>query len=264
MHIAIDDTYGPVGATTSTYVTGARRTHVAVIFPDNEVSYIREQVGNCLSYLASLLPSYPSEFHFTDIYNRKGVWGNLEGEANLRIIEAFAAIYRQHRWKVFLQTIDERTIIDHPELLDIPSLDGLDLANRADLSLQLLCLRLRLAFKQARPPIHLLVDQGKRSPGAPFGQQLFADWGTDFSGQYASSSTEPLLQIADFLAFLINRQTHLALKSGRTETDVWLLQLVSKMNIDCEELRKSYLPADFTVEDFDGAHREDRRKKDLE
>lgn len=35
MHIAIDDTYGPTVETNSSYVTGDRRTHVAVVFPDD-------------------------------------------------------------------------------------------------------------------------------------------------------------------------------------------------------------------------------------
>ncbi len=264
MHIAIDDTYGPIGTTTSAYVTGARRTHVAVIFRDDEVSHIRELVGRCLSDFTSLLPSSPPEFHFTDIYNRKGIWKNLEGGANLRIFEAFADIYRQHPWKVFTQTIDNRTVADHPGLLHMPDIDGLDPENRADLSLLLLCLKLRAAFTPVRPAIHLFVDQGKRSPGSPFGQDLFADWGSDFSGQFASSSAEPLLQIADLLAFLINRMTHLSMKPKRTETDDWLVHLVDTMNINCEQLQKQNPPVVFTVEYFDRLHRRDRRKKGLE
>jgi hypothetical protein len=49
MHIAIDDTYGPNQPSTSEFVTGARRTHVAVVFEDNDVAYIRDQVRDCLS-----------------------------------------------------------------------------------------------------------------------------------------------------------------------------------------------------------------------
>jgi hypothetical protein len=45
MHIVVDDTYGPEGAAKSKFVTGDRRTHVAVVFPDSEVAYVRQQIG---------------------------------------------------------------------------------------------------------------------------------------------------------------------------------------------------------------------------
>jgi hypothetical protein len=69
LHIAIDDTYGPTGSTRSKYVTGARRTHVAVIFKDEEIEEVRQHLRNCLEYIGELLPRAPKEFHFVDIYN---------------------------------------------------------------------------------------------------------------------------------------------------------------------------------------------------
>lgn len=37
LYIAINDTYGPEGPTTSGYITGARRTHAAVSIADIEL-----------------------------------------------------------------------------------------------------------------------------------------------------------------------------------------------------------------------------------
>jgi hypothetical protein len=73
MHIAIDDTYAPENSEPSKYVTAARRTYVAVEFPDAEVEDIRKNVRQCLSELEQLLGIAPREFHFVDIYNQKGV-----------------------------------------------------------------------------------------------------------------------------------------------------------------------------------------------
>jgi hypothetical protein len=264
MRIAIDDTYGPDAPTGSTYVTGSRRTHVAVIFQDDEIGYVSEQISNCLNYLGSLTNGQPTEFHFADIFNRRGIWAQLDGGVNLRIIETFSEIYKHHRWKVVIQTVDDRTITDHPELLKIPELESLDSRDRSKLSLLLLCIKIRLMFKATRPPIHMIVDEGNYPPDTQFGKKIFGDWGENFSGKYASSRDEPLLQIADFIAFIINRSTHLSIKRKRTETDEWFLSLVGSMNIDCDDIKQGVLPKNFSVKDFDEIHLEDRQHKELE
>ena len=265
MHIPIDDTYGPNEPSPSEFVTGARRTHVAVVFEDNDVAYIRDQVRDCLDYLASQLPSPPAEFHFAEIYNKRGIWKHLDGEKNLFLIDAFSEIYRRYRWKVFIQTVDERTLKDQPSLAELPEIDDLDPRNNwSDLSLLLLCLQIRIAYKESRPPISLLVDQGARAPNSPFGTKLFSNWGSSFTGKYESSSAEPLLQIADFLAFCINRVTYLGLKSVRTNVDYNFLEMVSEMKINCDQLKRWEVERGFSVKDVDAAHRDDRVKKGLE
>jgi hypothetical protein len=139
--------------------------------------------------------------------------------------------------------------------------------DRTSSTLWLLCIKLRLAYKASRPPIRLFVDQDsqrQRIPGTTFGVTFFADWGGNFSGKYESSAAEPLLQIADFLAFAINRSTHLSMKEKRTEIDNHFLHLIGTMGIDCDELTPVVRDKNFTVKDFDAFHREDRRRKRLE
>lgn len=116
MHIAIDDTYGNNDPNTSKYATRNRRTHVAVVFEDAQVPHIRQQVQGSLKAFSAKLSSPPTEFHFSHIYNKRGVWQELEGMANLRILEAFSNLYRHYRWRVFLQTVDDYTLKDWPEL----------------------------------------------------------------------------------------------------------------------------------------------------
>lgn len=55
MYIVIDDTYGPEINTGSTYVTGKRRTNVAVIFSDADAQYVRDQVSDCLDEISEIL-----------------------------------------------------------------------------------------------------------------------------------------------------------------------------------------------------------------
>jgi hypothetical protein len=218
-----------------------------------------------LAHLGRRLPSAPTEFHFTDFYNRRGVWRDLPPGKNLNLLEAFARLYRHYPWKVFVQTVDNYTIGDWPQLLELDGMGELNpRESRADLSLLLLCLKIRIAYKAARPPIRLYVDQGKHRPNTPFGAQLFRSWGDAYSGKFESSTAEPLLQVADFVAFCINRATYLETKAQRSSVDTNFLRMVEFMQIDCDHLKRWKTKAGFTVADLDEALRQDRRQKGLE
>jgi hypothetical protein len=263
MHIAIDDTYGPSDNTNSSFVTGDRRTHVAVIFPDEEVQDIRKQTAECLVEIHSLTGLKVKEFHFVDIYNRKPPWNELLTNANLRMFEFFASIYKHYHWPVIIKTIDDRTLRDHGLEILGAKIDGLDISKREDLSLFWLMLKIKNQFKTSSMPITLFLDEGRKKPGTDFGSKIFHDWPASFKGTYASSTSEPLLQIADFIAFCINRSTHLATKIKRSDVDAWFLNLVGEMEIDCEDLKVQKFAKNFSVGDFDELHRQDRAGKGL-
>lgn len=254
VHVAIDDTYGPVGLTRSRYVTGARRTHVAVLFEDDEVAEVRRQLRDCLDYMSELLPRAPKEFHFVDIYNGNGEWRPFkENRRNLQLIEAFGSIYARHRWPVFVQTVDDRTFRDHGIEGFEGVLDGLDLSNRQDLSLLLLCVKIKQRLTDLSVPLTAIVDEGRRKKNTTFGKVIFRDR-PHYQGWYANSCQEPLLQIADLLAFCINRMTHLSLKNLRTDTDVEFIGLVNDMQIRSADLSPIVMPHNFTAEEIDRFH----------
>ena len=52
-----------------------------------------------------------------------------------------------------IQTVEERTLKDWPKLTELPLIDSLNPQNRANLSLLLLCLQIRMVYKETRPPI---------------------------------------------------------------------------------------------------------------
>lgn len=263
MHVAIDDTYGPTGATRSSYITGARRTHVAVFFEDNEVGEVRAQLRNCLDYMGELLPCAPKEFHFVDIYNGYGDWEPLKEDGrNLRLIEAFANIYASYRWPTMVQTIDDRTFRDHGIEGFEGVLDGLDLSDRQDLSLFFLCVRVKMELTDESAPLTVIVDEGKRKANTPFGRSLFRDR-KQYEGRYAASNQEPLLQVADLLAFCINRMTHLSLKEKRTATDLEFMGVVNDMQIRSADLSRFIVPRDFSVEEIDRFHKFYRSQKGM-
>jgi hypothetical protein len=264
MHIAIDDTYGPSVHGNSQYVTGQRRTQVALLFDDKEVDHIREEVRGCLTLIHEYTEERPDEFHFVDIYNRKGLWGRAREGLNLRLFEAFAEIYSSYRWPVMIQTVDTRTMSDLKGLNRVFVFDGLSPDDFSHVALCLLCLRIRIRFKGSQEPLTLLLDEGIKKAGQPFGNQLFGNWPSPFVGRFASSMSEELLQIADFLAFCVNRNTHLALKNSRTEVDLWFLQLVANMRINSPDLKPFVAPPDFSANELDEFHRLNRALKGIE
>ncbi|KUR78555.1 hypothetical protein [Novosphingobium sp. FSW06-99] len=263
MHVAIDDTYGPITATPSKYITGARRTYVAVEFPDHAVGDIRRNITNCLDEIPNLLGINPTEFHFVDIYNRSKEWKDVPDEQNLKIFESFAQIYRMYRWRVHVQTVDDRTLSDHGFHFDL-TVDGIDLRERDGQALFFLLVKLKQRVPRPPERLTLRIDAGRAQPGKPIAKALFSEWGPHYDGQYAASHLEPLIQIADFLAFSINRVTHLSLKPQRTELDLWFLNLVGSMDILSDDLARGLLPPNFTTTDIDDLHSADRKQKGLE
>lgn len=263
MHVAIDDTYGPITASPSKYITGARRTYVAIEFPDHEVDEIRANITSCLADIPNLLGIKPTEFHFVDIYNRKKEWKDTPDEKNLGIFEFFAEIYRMNKWRVHVQTVDDRTLLDHKIRLDL-TVDRINLRERDGQALFFLLAKLKQRVPGPPERLTLRIDAGRGKPGKPVAKALFREWGDHYDGQYAASHLEPLIQIADFVAFSINRVTHLSLKQQRTELDLWFLDLIGSMDILSDDLVSTLMSPDFTTTDIDDVHSADRRRKGLE
>ncbi len=263
MHVAIDDTYGPITAAPSKYITGARRTYVAVEFPDDAVDGIRANITSCLAEIPNLLGINPTEFHFVDIYNRNKDWKDAPNERNLMIFEFFAQIYRMHRWRVHVQTVDDRTLLDHGIRFDC-TVDGIDLRERDGQALFFLLAKVKQQVPGPPERLTLRIDAGRAKPGKPIAKTLFREWGEHYDGEYAASHLEPLIQIADFLAFSINRVTHLSLKPQRTKLDLWFLDLIGSMDILSGDLVRRSLPPNFTMADIDDLHSADRKQKGLE
>jgi hypothetical protein len=159
-----------------------------------------------------------------------------------------------------VQTVDDRTFRDHGIKGFKGIVDGLNLSDRQDLSLFALCVKMKKRLTDVTVPLTVIVDEGKRKRNSSFGRWLFRDR-KQYDGRYAASSEEPLLQIADLLAFCINRMTHLSLKENRTATDLDFIGLVNDMRIRGDDLSQIILPRNFTIEEIDRFHEFDRAQK---
>lgn len=265
MHIVIDDTHGPDSLMNSRYVTQDRRTHVAIVFPDEEVDEYRRNIQECLAKILELFPQIKSidEFHFSDVLNKRKQWKTITGQENLAVFLAFTEIYSMYKWPVEIQTIDERTLNDHRISIQ-GKIEFLDFSSRDHLSLFFLLQKIKYKYSDKDKKIHFIIDEGIAKSGKQLPKSLLA-WlsGSSSSSIFMASSKEPLLQLVDFIAFCINRSTYLSTKNNRTEIDNWFLQMVGDMGINCPDLVRTELPLNFTVSEFDKLHDKDRKKKGL-
>lgn len=263
MHVAIDDTYGPEAITPTKYVTGARRTYVAVEFPDAQVAYIRQNIRDCVTWLEAKLGTSLLEFHFSEIYNRRGAWKSCLNGENLRVVSFFAELYQLHRWRVHIQTVDERTFSDHN--VDPAGIaDGIDLCERDGQALFLLLLKVRDVLPPPPERIVMRIDAGRSKPGSLLAPRIFRRWAGLYDGRYEFSHADPLIQVADFLAFSINRSTHLATKPTITKIDQEFLDMVGNMEIRSSDIIRVGSTIASIRQDLDMAHSEDRIAKGLE
>ena len=202
-----------------------------------------------------------------DIYNRKSPWDKLPENANLIIFFAFANIYKKYKWKVFIQTIDDRTLTDHGVKKILGKINQFDLEKPSDLSLFWLLIKIKLFYSQTTDSLVILIDEGLGKPNAKVGHEVFHDYKGEYSGVFQSSKQEPLLQLADFMAFILNRTTHLYMKQKRSDVDNWFLELINDMEINSTDLKVATMAGDyssFTVKHFDEAHEDDRKNKGLQ
>lgn len=263
MHIAIDDTYSSNVFIDSDYVTKNRRTNVAVCFTDEQAEQIRSEIGRRLDGMVSLLGVRPEEFHFVEIVNRKGIWNKLDQQQAHGVIATFVAIYNEFRWPVLIQTVDDRTFADHGYALGT-TMHGLNPSKKEDQSLFLLMLRLRGLLKNDQQHVVLLMDEGRGKPGDAFGENFFPEWGSRFNGYYESSKSEPLLQIADFVAYAVNRLTNLSTKEDRTPKEDEQIAILGSLKLNSSDVRRAVVRNDFGKSEFDAIHSVDRSKKGLE
>lgn len=262
MYVAIDDTYSSNVTIDSKYVTDRRRTNVAVCFPDDDVEYVRSQAQECLQELNASFKVNAKEFHFVEIVNRKGDWHSLNNESVSNILRFFVSIYNHHKWQVHIQTVDDRTFADHGVIF-ATDLHGLDPVKREDQCLFLLMLKLRRALKNEHT-ITLILDEGRAKAGTPFGSKFFPEWKSRFQGYFEDSKKDPILQIADFVAYSINRLTNLATKPQRTITENEQISILGKLSLNCHDVRVVALRKNFGRAEFDAFHHSDRKRKGLE
>jgi hypothetical protein len=224
--VFIDDTGSPGLSTPG--LRGQRKTWVAVLVPPHLVADLMDQLPDALSVLSELGLKDP-EFHFTDIWAGKGEYKKLDLHQRLAIFRTMSEIFVTCQLKVFVQTFDPDDAAVLRKQADwLPkNLDPLKFSDHEDLALFFLLSRVHNYLKEVDATACVVVDEGRLKSGSAIIWQSLAPPFHAGGILFASSRLVPLIQLADFAAYVLNRVQLLRVKKTLSELDKTLLRIVS-------------------------------------
>jgi Protein of unknown function (DUF3800) len=243
----IDDTGSPGVESNSRFLKSDRKTWCGLILSADEREHAEQEMAECLSFVQSEIGISISEFHFTDIWNKRGTWENVKPELQLGIFDAFAEIYHKENFRLLVTTFHATSLKDNGFLISkVAKIDGFDLNIHSDAALMFLLFRFKQLIKSEKlpTPVDIIIDEGRRKAGHLEEHSILDGVATYSSLNYQSSATNILIQIVDFAAFCLNRAQILYCKPTRTKLDNKFLSLVEHANFNFLNLQSEYLNLD--------------------
>ena len=238
--VVIDDTGSPSCNVASRFLHEKRKTYVAMILNPQERKYAQEQLEDCLDFLKKEMGK--TEFHFADIYNRRGEWKYIDRKIVLAIFSAFAEIFHNFRPPIIVQTCDPNFFRDNGIVIKGKiRIDGLDLHKYDDFALFFLLMRCRWFLSRGKYPfpVDFVIDEGRYRNGHVQKSSLLRGIASNDQFIFKSSKNFIMLQLVDFVAFCLNRMQHLMVKGRkRTEFDKEFLKIMSYAHLNFMNIEK--------------------------
>lgn len=171
------------------------------------------------------------EFHFTDMYNRRGDFSGIKIEETLDIVESFAKDVVDCGMLITVSTINKHSYVDPLQVKIMDNVKKYVLPNvnlpvdNKSMNLILSIIRSNVELKKAFDCdvkiSEVICDEGIRKNGNSF-QICLEDENIDVK---FDSSTNPLLQFADFAAWFVTRVKHILDKHPQKVKD-WEKELL--------------------------------------
>jgi Protein of unknown function (DUF3800) len=266
--MAIDDSGTPGLVAPSVHLHPDRRTWVAVLLPPEDMAEVSAHLPDTIGHICSHLGV--SELHFTDIYSGKGSLRDVPLAKRLDAFRIFARVFARLRLPVIVQTISPNNVADQRELLaGLPRMAGVfDLQNPGDLAFVRLLMRVReFVARHAsafHKPVLSLVDEGRFQAGMAVQVGDCLDFAHQKALFFASSHASPLIQLADFAAYAMNKMQWLLAKAERSTLDIRLLEILQEADFQGIDMVPIGGGLDgWTTADFDRVHEEVRRQEGL-
>ena len=196
-----------------------------------------------------------TEFHFTDIYNRKPPFQEIKFEETYQILQMFSQLFDELDLKIFVHTSTKNPSQDQQVVSALLNEVSSNLHLPQDEKSQsLLYVYLKakkyLEENQKFSQISRIVcDEGMRKNGATETIPL-----QNVSLQFKSSLHSNLLQLADYAAWITTRAKHIldkaSAKGALSEVDTLVLQVYSQLAENYVGLPKATVCLD-NLEQFD-------------
>ncbi len=244
--IFIDDSGSPGVSIPNSKLHPERKSWVAVIVPHWQISEVVNQFEEVIPLLEETFGV--NEFHFADIYGKRGKFENVPLNQRLAIFKFMASIFQSYLFPIIVQTFDPITHADVMSRVNIPKRIGpFNLENVEDLGLLFLLWRLSkfirenpgLASKQSR----IFVDEGYKKNGVAINLDGWKNWIADGLVCFAQSHTILPIQLADFAAFSLNRSQIIINKPKKSDLDIAFLEILSPIAWNYQNIPKFNLGA---------------------
>lgn len=200
---------------------------------------------NCLETLRKEFNA--EEFHFKDIYNGKNEFSDVPLEDRLEIIKLFATLFKEWQLPILCQTfsLEEYERNNLIKGADRQTIDDFNLNNYSDFCLYHLLMRIKsyIADLNVYPkPFEIIIDQDGKKVNASRTVNLFGDDLLNRQLQYKSSKDEHLIQLADFVAFCLNRVKWIQQNNSHLckPIDMTFLEICSNADFNTVNIVKKY------------------------
>ncbi|WP_247424659.1 DUF3800 domain-containing protein [Ralstonia pseudosolanacearum] len=270
--VVIDETGNPGQSTGSKYLHPQRKSWAAVIFSPEQFAIAAKELPPAIEHLKEICGG--DEFHLTDIYRGHKSFKGVSIEKRLGAIAFLAHIFSEYQFPVIFQTLDPIGAKAFSKSNFQQKLGPVDLRKHDELALWMLLIRIQDYIcdqsNQVPAPVHVVIDESEKwKDSRSIDVRETVSNPKVFAGQliYSRSSKEfPLIQLADFVAFVINRQQWLMTlpREKITDFDLAFLRIVSGANLNTVNIRRVTINLDlWQPEDYDFMRSADDEQKGI-
>jgi hypothetical protein len=233
--VFVDDTGSPGLESTSPKLHPQRKSWIAVIIPPYQMTGVLYELPKCLQGLHELIGA--TEFHFTDIYQGIEQFKGVDFSVRLALFEFMAHIFDVYKFPLIVQTFDPVLL---NQLKEFPQKVGpFDLRKPSDAALVFLFVRIKWYMENSGKTgavARVFVDEGFKNNGTAICLPTFSSVFADGLVCFGSSSTILPLQLADFAAFILNRQQLLINKEMLSDRDISFLRIIESVNLNFQNI----------------------------
>lgn len=242
-YIYIDDTGNAQHRSGFKYDTSNSASWCAIILNEKQYSSAQMFMNNMLKELQNQLSI--DEFHFTDIFSAKGIYRSIENRFD--IFKEFSGFSAFEQYIVLFQSFSEDDYERNKLVKSQIVVDGFKLYNYSDFALYNLLLQIKVYLtsnSEYSTPYRIIIDEGRCKNNSSQDCSILGDSLENQRILYKSSKEEPMLQLADFTAFMLNRCTWLNMKDNLSKYDKEFLKIASFANFNTPFLRSMKLHID--------------------
>ncbi|WP_312367026.1 DUF3800 domain-containing protein [Ensifer sp.] len=238
--IYADDSGNPGADSGSVFLPGDRKSWTAVIVPTTIAEHVEQGMKIFIEGVHGEFGV--DELHFTEIYSGTGAWSTVSPQRRAEVIDLMAHVMSKLALPIVHQTVNDFTMLDHPQSQYPNRVGDWDLENLSQLALLMLCSGVTHHIRSMRDqgpedfslPFPLFVDEGIIPAGR---ERALPNWGDVIQGprvSFRKSSELAGLQLADFAAFIISRSQWIAVKRSPgpiSQADQVILKAGAGLNI---------------------------------